>query len=271
MGNKLRVRVGKEELRVEGSMELIEQEREAFYSRIENKCSNKEDSYKLFSTPREPEKDEIVITRHTEELVTWRTIAADIKEHSEIFSMGDIVRTVLKNGEILEWGITEVTDKYIRFDARDCIADSDYCMNREWTNKGGVAESEMQEYLNTTIWGILPDDLKEVISETDRKYMDGDEIKQYRTKLFLASASEVFSEDCCHGESGLYEQMEYYKDRHNRVKLDSYKGGSAGWWLSSPTAGYSANFCTVYTSGGASGGNASNACGVVPCFIINRL
>ena len=37
MNNKLRIRVGSEELRIEGSPEIIERERIAFYERIKNK------------------------------------------------------------------------------------------------------------------------------------------------------------------------------------------------------------------------------------------
>ena len=67
-------------------------------------------------------------------------------------------------------------------------------INKEWTNAGGIALSEMQGYLDNEIWALLPDDLQDVVSAVDRKYMDRKEEKIYQTKLFLPSVSEVFDE-----------------------------------------------------------------------------
>ena len=123
-------------------------------------------------------------------------------------------------------------------------------------------------YLDNEIWALLPDDLQEVIATVDRKYMDGKEEKIYQTKLFLPSASEVFDENNCFGEENLYEQLDYYRDRHHRVKLNGFGGGSACWWLSSPSSGSATSFCIVATAGAASDIGASVSLGGVPCFQI---
>lgn len=269
MSNKLRVKVGNKELRVEGSAEVIEKEREAFYAGIFTKRETAKMTTRLFDQYNAQETTGMVITRMVEETVSWKVIEDDIKNHSEIFKVGDIVRTILTNGDIAEWAIAEITDDYVRFDARDCVGE-EYCMNDNGYNSGGVADSDMQAHLDDKIWNLLPEDLKEVISETVRKYADDTETKEYKTKLFLADASEVFDPDNCYGEKGLYEQLEYYKNRHNRVKLDSYMGGSAAWWLSSPYVGNATSFCGVSAAGAAINSHASFAYGVAPCFIINR-
>ena len=262
MNNKLRIRVGSEELRIEGSPEIIERERIAFYERIKNK------NIKLRKNTKQKKDGECTISRTTMEEFSWEMIKAALNRNEVQYQVGDVVTSKLRNGNPQEWVITDIGKDYIRFEARDCIKDAEQRMNKEWTNAGGIALSEMQGYLDNEIWNLLPSDLQEVIATVDRKYMDGDEEKIYRTKLFLPSASEVFDENNCFGEENLYEQLNYYRDRHHRVKLNGFGGGSAYWWLSSPYSGNGTGFCTVTTAGAANYNNASSSFGVAPCFQI---
>ena len=57
-----------------------------------------------------------------------------------------------------------------------------------------------------------------MISLAERKTLRNGETVSFNTYLFLPSASEVFDEDDCYGDEGMYEQMEYYKDRRNRMR-----------------------------------------------------
>lgn len=208
------------------------------------------------------------ISRTIMEEFSWEMLKAALDRNEMQYQVGDVVISELRNGNPQEWVITDLGKDYIRFEARDCIKDAEHEINREWTNVGGIALSGMQGYLDNEIWALLPDDLQEVIATVDRKYMDGKEEKTYQTKLFLPSASEVFDENNCFGEENLYEQLDYYKDRHHRVKLNGFGCGSAYWWLSSPASGIAAYFCLVATAGAAGYSNASSSLGVAPCFQI---
>lgn len=210
----------------------------------------------------------VKISRTIMEEISWEMIKAALDRNEVQYQVGDVVTSELRNGNPQEWVITDLGKDYIRFEARDCIKDAEQRMNKEYTNARGIALSGMQGYLDNEIWALLPDDLQDVIATVDRKYMDGKEEKTYQTKLFLPSASEVFDENNCFGEENLYEQLDYYKDRHHRVKLNGFGCGSAYWWLSSPYSGIAAYFCLVTTAGAASIGDASNSCGVAPCFQI---
>ena len=122
------------------------------------------------------------------------------------------------------------------------------------------------------LFGKLPDDLRQVISKATRKYEDNEgNVKEYETLLFLPSASEVFDEDDCYGDEGLYEQMEYYKDRRNRMRGSAEGEDTCNWWLASVRSGNSTFACLVnYDGGGALFWGASDAARVPICFIIKK-
>ena len=174
---------------------------------------------------------ECTISRTTMEEFSWEMIKAALNRNEVRYQIGDVVTSKLRNGNPQEWVITDIGKDYIRFEARDCIKDAEQRMNKEWTNAGGIALSEMQGYLDNDIWNLLPSDLQEVIATVDRKYMDGDEEKIYRTKLFLPSASEVFDKNNCFGEENLYEQLNYYRDQTSQSKVEWI-----WWWFSALVA-----------------------------------
>ena len=96
------------------------------------------------------------------------------------------------------------------------------------------------------------------------------EVKEYETLLFLPSASEVFDEDDCYGDEGLYEQMEYYKDRRNRMRGSAEGEDTCPWWLASVRSGASTSACSVTYNGTAGSWAASHADRVPVCFIIKK-
>lgn len=199
----------------------------------------------------------------------WPEIAKEIKARKE-YHVGDSVDDVLENGEKVTFVVTEVTDQYVRFESRDCIGGEDVKWNKNDNNKGGIAESDIQKYLDTKIWGLLPEDLRAVISDTNRKYMDGSEEKEYVTKLFLPAASEVFDEDDCYGDEGLYEQLEYYKDRRNRMRSAAQEEDMVWYWLASVRSGSSTYACRVGHHGFASAWSTSDLDRVPVCFTIKK-
>lgn len=199
----------------------------------------------------------------------WSEIAKEIKSGKE-YHVGDAVDDVLENGEEVTFVVTEVTDQYVRFESRDCVGSEGVSWNKNDSNKGGIAEANVQKYLDTKIWELLPEDLRAAISDTSRKYLDGGEEKEYVTKLFLPAASEVFDEDDCYGDEGLYEQLEYYKDRRNRMRSAAQEEDVVWYWLASVRSGISADACGVSRYGFANTWSTSYLNRVPVCFTIKK-
>lgn len=141
---------------------------------------------------------------------SWEQIAREIK-NGDGLAVGDKVDFVLKSGEQVTVVVTDDTDEYVRFESVDCVGGKDIRWNKENTTDGGIEESNVQEWLMLELFGQLPDDLQQAISKIKRKYKDNEgNSKEYETLLFLPAASEVFDEDDCYGDEGVYEQLDYY-------------------------------------------------------------
>lgn len=201
---------------------------------------------------------------------SWEEIAREIKNGEE-YSVGDTVDRELKSGEKVTFVVTEITDEHVRFESVDCVGDKEVCWSKEGNTKCGLAISDVMNYLNDEIWNQLPDDLQRVIDPVVRKHKDCDgNVKEYRLALFLPAASEVFDEDDCYGDQGLYEQLEYYKDRRNRMRGAKKGEDTEPYWLASVGSGNSAYACLVSDTGYASSWHASNARRVPVCFCIKK-
>ena len=276
---ELRIRACGMELKVSGEANTVKGASKDFYDFLAAKIGRDTEAIrrireKMMSAQEEsknPEQGkEATCTLHSATgISSWLEIAKEIKAGKE-YHVGDTVDDVLENGEKVTFAVTEVTDHYVRFESRDCIGGEGVSWNKNGNNKGGIAESDIQKYLDTKIWGLLPEDLRAVISDTNRKYMDGSEEKEYATKLFLPAASEVFDEDECYGDEGLYEQLEYYKDRRNRMRSDVKEEDTVWYWLASVRSGNSTYACGVDNSGYASYWSASSLSRVPVCFTIRK-
>lgn len=90
-------------------------------------------------------------------------------------------------------------------------------------------------------------------------------------RLFLPAASELFSGDNVLGDKGLYKQIDWYKDRRHRMRMDEHNGDSTAYWTSSQRSGNSTGFCSVSYYGDASIGSGSYAWLSAPvCFRIRK-
>lgn len=281
---ELRVRAGNEELKVKGSSETIQREREAFYQHIkEVEEANIKAKAELMQRMKNDmawyarvrqEKDaenagKPGIVRTCGELQgTWEEIASAIKSGVE-FKVGDYKKGSTVDGQGFTLVVTDVTDEYVRFESRDCVGEE-----VEWNKNGGTQlgypGSDIHKYLNKGLFERLPEDLRKVISLAERKTLRNGETVSFNTYLFLPSASEVFDEDDCYGDEGMYEQMEYYKDRRNRMRGSAEGEDTCSWWLASVRSGRSAYACFVNHGGSANSWSASNAFRVPVCFIIKK-
>lgn len=123
----------------------------------------------------------------------------------------------------------------------------------------------------TDIDHLMPDELRKAIIDTERKHtIDGKKVCRLE-RLFLPAASELFSGDAVLGDDGLYKQMDWYKDRRHRMKMDEHGGDSTAYWTSSQRSGNSSAFCSVSNNGNAVNVDASFTWLSAPvCFRIRK-
>ena len=230
--------------------------------------------------PAEPPKDHgdgnqnegcLTLKKTVKNLTSWETIKDAVDSGVHDLHIGDMVEETLKNGEAVELVVVDVGEDYVRFESRDCVGGKNIAWN-ENDNTGGFSRSDVKKYLDNTIWELLPDALKSVISETERKQKNGDEVETYAARLFLPAASEVFEdEDNCYGDEGVYEPLEYYKDRRNRMKGEGKGKDTCYWWLASAFSGNSNYACYVSYYGYAGCNDVSYPdYGVSLCFCIQK-
>lgn len=178
--------------------------------------------------------------------------------------IGDYIIAELTDGRKARFDVTDIGDGWIRFDSRDCLGHTVWNENRKTSR--GVAVSDLQRYLNEDMAELLPEYLKARIINTKRKYMDGDQEKEYTTALFVPDESELFDDDLYGAK--LYGRLEYYKDRRNRMKGVTPGEDTAGWWLASAVASSSATAVRVSDAGHSGYYYASYSFSVPVCFRI---
>lgn len=181
---------------------------------------------------------------------------ADLASGKVPAALGSTISTRLLDGTEVDLVVTDFDDKTIRLESRDCLGIN-------------TSANDLKAYLDR-VYALLPEALKKRIVEVERHHLDykGKKFTD-RCKLFVPAASEVFPSEDCYGDKGLYEQMEWYKDAHNRMRADCKRGDSHWYWLSSPGSGGSNLFCRVTSGGAADANSASSGRGLAPfgCII----
>lgn len=205
-----------------------------------------------------------------ESVMPWETLSNRIMAGVNL-AVGDKVDFRLKTGEDVTVVVTQSTDEYVRFESVDCVGGKEVPWSDAGNTKCGIAASDVMKYLNEEIWSQLPEDLQAAITPVKRKHKDHEgNVQEYEFKLFLPAASEVFDEDECYGDQGLYEQLDYYKDRRHRMKGEAKGEDTETYWLASVRSGGSTHACPVSYGGNATDWSASNAHRVPLCFCIKK-
>ena len=199
----------------------------------------------------------------TETAINWEELAQKIKDNTSGLKVGDIITEKTLDGEEVDLVVVDIGPGWARFESKDCLP-VEVAYNQNNRNAGGFADSDVKRYLNKEVFNNLPEELRNVIAEVERKQENGE---SSLCRLFLPTESELFG-DCCYSEDSTYSQIEYYKDRRNRIKCNR-KGGSPDWyWAASVRSGNSTYCVDVNGHGGSSGWYASNGLYVPVCFVI---
>lgn len=199
----------------------------------------------------------------TETAINWEELAQKIKDNTSGLKVGDIITEKTLDGEEMDLVVVDMGLGWARFESKDCLP-VEVAYNQNNRNACGFADSDVKRYLNEEVFNNLPEELRNVIAEVERKQENG---KSSLCRLFLPTESELFG-DCCYSEDDTYSQIEYYKDRRNRIKCNR-KGGSPDWyWTASVRSGYSTHCVYVSISGNSTGWLAGYELYVPVCFVI---
>jgi len=186
-------------------------------------------------------------------------------------AVGDYITMELTDGRTARFDIVDRGEDWIRFDSHDCLGKTVW--NEKGGNAGGVWASDAQEYLNEKMLPLLPDYIQELVIDTERRFTEGGEEDAdemtFRSKLFLPDASELFEPDD-DWYAPLYKQLNFYKDRRNRMKATEPGGEEmAHWWAASAYSGTSTAVVLVDAYGYSNYYGASGALCVPVCFRIS--
>lgn len=199
----------------------------------------------------------------TETAINWEELAQKIRNNESGLKVGDYITEQTDAGEELDLVVVDMGPGWARFDSKDLLR-AEVPYNENGRNKGGFAASDVKKHLNETVLNSLPEDLRAVIAEVERKQENGE---SSLCRLFLPTESEMFGRSD-YSDDDTYQQIEYYKDRRNRIKCDE-KGGEPDWyWLASVYGGSSAHCVPVSYGGYSCYRSASTELRVPVCFII---
>ena len=144
------------------------------------------------------------------------------------------------------------------------------------SNNNDAGTTTATSPVSGTLMAALPSDLRAVMKPMTI-YTDntggGSNTASYVTAsvdyLPLLAEFEIFGTRSYanSAEQNYQQQYQYYKNGNSKVKYrHSSTSSTAYWWERSPLYYNSANFCSVYTGGNATTGNARNSLGLAPAF-----
>lgn len=195
---------------------------------------------------------------------SWQQVVnvANAGKGDDYWNIGDTKDMTLSTGEVVTMQVYDFNhdDKSdgtgktnITFGTKNLLKDSKQ-MNPSNSNVGGWDQSTMRKsYLNGTIYGYIPQDIKAEIKTVAKKTSTGSTQSTIITSsdnLFLFSEVELFGVEK-NAYSGEGYQYPVFSDNNSRIKkLNNGIGGDAMYWERSPSATQNGIFgCTNYGNG----------------------
>lgn len=217
--------------------------------------------------------------------VSWADIQTLIQENkfADYFSVG-ATKTFIVNGKTYTAEVVSINDgtgaasqwypeKTVDFIAKE-LYETKYRYNATNNNSGGFPSSEIKTTLNSTIYPLLPSDLKSVITAKSHSYQAGSYSSSWSSSMVTSSDNlwlPTYYEIA--GGSAQYVEGENVNNNKpyildSKIKMVNGESSASDWWLGSPRSGGSNSFWTVLAGGGFSGSYASHTIGVPLCFRI---
>ncbi len=155
-------------------------------------------------------------------------------------------------------------------------------MNNSTSNEGGWEASQLRTYLNSTVYNLIPEEIRNNIIDTYVVSGHGSKDSNNFTttdKVYLLSTKEVWGKEgatnVCTRDTAEVEtrQLDYYKSQgiktdNNNGAIKKYNGNTKNWWLRTADSADSDDFMRVNDTGhwGDSTANVTNY--VSPAFRI---
>lgn len=177
-----------------------------------------------------------------------------IEVRTDKYLVGDIISFELTDGEKIRARAVKREDDGMLFCVVDCLKD-EYPMNRDGSNEGGYAASDLRMKLNT-----------EILCKFPRKIREHMQPMEYGDLLRIPTEREIFGENE-YGKFDSAEQWAYMKKRRNRMAL--CKDELCWYWLQNQCTDSASFFCVVSGNGLAHADGASNSNGVRPVFLLS--
>lgn len=217
--------------------------------------------------------------------VSWADIQTLIQENkfADYFSVG-ATKTFIVNGKTYTAEVVSINDgtgaasqwypeKTVDFIAKE-LYETKYRYNATNNNSGGFPSSEIKTTLNSTIYPLLPSDLKSVITAKSHSYQAGSYSSSWSSSMVTSSDNlwlPTYYEIA--GGSAQYVEGENVNNNKpyildSKIKMVNGESSASFWWLGSPRSSGSLNFWGVSTGGGFNNTNAANTNGVPLCFRI---
>lgn len=139
----------------------------------------------------------MLIQKMTTVGTTWAALksAADDGSIRNLIDSGNKIPLTLKNGENITVDATYDENGNLFFVIHDCMED-EHAMSKKASTVVCWACSEMRNYLNQTVFDLLPDDLQAVIKPTTISQVVNNETIVTEDKLFLLSRTQVYGRGC---------------------------------------------------------------------------
>ena len=177
-----------------------------------------------------------------------------IEVETDKLKVGDIISFELTDGEKIRARAVKREDDGMLFCAIDCLRD-EYPMNRNSSNEGGYAASDLRMKLNT-----------EILCKIPRKIREHMQPMEYGDLLRIPTEQEIFGENK-YGEADSAEQWLCMKKRRNRMALCEEE--LCWYWLQNTVENSASDFCYVAYDGYATADGASFSFGVRPVFLLS--
>ena len=227
---------------------------------------------------------------------SWQTIAGISNQIAELsltgdllynyieqnygWKVGDTKAVQLKNGDIFDLQIWDFNVYMNKKGKKSGIAlgsvqlqRNSQVMDDTSTNVGGFGASKMATTTLPSYFELLPDDLQNVIQETNITYHSGVDDptteKSDYFKLFLASEYEIFKTTNYAKQEGVW--LKYWQKHDNAESRKKHRIGqtsSGNYWLRSASRSSSSYFAIVFGDGNSSTIAANNSYGVCLCLSI---
>ena len=121
----------------------------------------------------------------TETAINWEELAQKIKDNTSGLKVGNIITEKTLDGEEMDLVVVDMGPGWARFESKDCLP-VEVAYNQNNRNAGGFADSDVKRYLNEEVFNSLPEELRNVIAEVERKQENGE---SSLCRLFLPTES----------------------------------------------------------------------------------